>query len=141
VQRIRKLVDPVLVQLGIDAKRLGKALARRRGSAQVAAPPDAVRAVASAQRHVLALKAQLEEFQTGHPAKRMLLAGLTWYADGLAATGHSLAATDVDRGSSFHRLAGDHLKRAGSALLAADRALGCVYGCKETRVPKVRRTP
>lgn len=139
VQQIKELVDPALDRLGADVRRLGKALRRAHGASQTAAPPDAVRATVAARRHVLALMAQLDALVTDHPAKQSLIEGLTFYADALAASRRSLATADPKQGTSFHRLARDRFTRAGKALLAADRAMGCVYGCQETKLPKPRR--
>jgi hypothetical protein len=139
VREIKELVDPALDRLGADVRRLGKALRRAHGASQTAAPPAAVRATVAARRHVLALRAQLEVLQTDHPAKDALIEGLTFYADALGASRQSLATTDPKHGTGFHRLARDRFTRAGKALRAADRALGCVYGCREAKLPKPRR--
>lgn len=141
VQQLKELLDAGIRRLDGDAQRLSTSLHHLLGKADIAAPPDAVRAVALARIHVQALRVQLEALQTDHPAKPKLLAGFAHAADGLAAMKISLAATTSAAARRYGRIAGERLARADRALLAADRAMGCVYGCRTAPIPKPRRSP
>jgi hypothetical protein len=141
VEQMKQMLDAGMHRLDGDFDRLSAGLHRLAGTTAIAAPPDAVRAVALARVHVVGLRKQLEAFETDHPAKPKLLAGLGLAADGLAAMRLALAATTAADIQRYERVARDRFTRAGRGLLAADRAMGCVYGCWTAPISKPRRAP
>jgi hypothetical protein len=141
VEQMKQMLDAGMHRLDGDFTKLNAGLDRLAGTSDIAAPADAVRAVALARGHVLALRTELAGLETDHPAKPKLLAGLGLAADGLAAMRLCLAATTAVDVQRYGRVARDRFSRAVRGLQAADRAMGCVYGCRAAPISKPRTSP
>lgn len=129
---IKAVLGGGLRRIDSDLDRMGAALRRANPEASYL-PVAAIEALDAANAHAGQLRKGLAIIPLRHPARSHAIAGLDNLVAGLTRLRRIWVAyaEPTGRVSPHEREVTESLDRARAELLAADRALGCPWGCPE----------
>lgn len=129
---VQDLIDAGMKPINADLSRFAAALAKL-SSASEEAPAAAVQAVHAAREHAAAAVASLNAANQGHirlaQGGSQAIRAFTYLGQGLGVLEQALTSKDGTTVVNLTKKAKGLIDQANSELLAADRALGCPYGC------------
>jgi len=136
---VKDLIDSGLRPVHADMDRFSAGLhAMTAASDRPSAP--ALAALRAASNHAAAGRQALLGAASGHirlmQGGSQALRGFLYLSQGLAALAQGLTSTGAAASRDLAE-ARSLLSRSGSEFYAADRALGCPYGCRKPAVPAV----
>jgi hypothetical protein len=136
VAEIKATLDAGMDVLRGDASQVSQAmLAAARMADPRRVPVGAVTAITKTRRHLSALRGRLNAIQTSHAAKPLVLDALGYFVQALTSFERALDTRDPVKSDQLTASATASFTRARRVFLEADRALGCVYGCKPLAAP------
>ena len=131
---LKQLIDQGMAPVNADLNRLAAALSSTSATSD-GLPAAAVQAVRAAHDDAVAAYTSLTTANDGHV--RLLQGGgqairaFLYLSQGLAALEQALSSNDDATIVSLTKKAKGLIDSANDELLAADRALGCPYGCRK----------
>jgi hypothetical protein len=130
---VEDLINQGMTPIRADLDRLEAAL-RSMSSTSESAPAAAVQAVRAAQQQAAATYAVLSGANSGHirllQGGSQALAAFHYLDQGLTILEQALTSTDGSTIVTLTKRAKALIDQANGELYAADRALGCPYGCR-----------
>ena len=132
---VQDLIDAGMKPIRADLNRFETALASMTAASEDPSSA-AVQAVHSARQHAADAVAALNAANQGHirlaQGGSQAIRAFTYLGQGLGFLEQALTSTDGTTIVNLTRKAKGLVDQANSELLAADRALGCPYGCSPT---------
>jgi hypothetical protein len=130
---VEELIDEGMAPIQADLDQFEAAL-RTMNATSENPPGAAVKAVRSAHDHAVAAYRSLDAANAGHirllPGGAQALRAFLYLGQGLTILEQALTSKDGSTSVSLTVRAKGLIDRANGELLAADRALGCPYGCR-----------
>ena len=132
---VKDLIDQGMGPIRADLQRFAAALSSM-GATSEGPPASAIQAVRSARGHAAAAEASLNAANSGHirlaQGGAQALRAFLYLGQGLTILEQSLTSSNGSTIVSLTTKAKVLIDQANAELLAADRALGCPYGCRPT---------
>jgi hypothetical protein len=130
---VKDLIDRGMAPIRADLARFAAALGSMSASSEDPSAA-AVEAVRSARDHAAAAETSLTTANQGHirliPGGAQAIRAFIYLGQGLTVLEQALTSPNGSTVASLTTKAKGLIDRANDELLAADRALGCPYGCR-----------
>ena len=130
---VQDLIDAGMAPIQADLNRFAAALAKLTASSEDPSTA-AVQAVHAARAHAAAAVAALNAANQGHirlaQGGAQAIRAFTYLGQGLGYLEQALTSKDGTTVVGLTKKAKSLIDQSNSELLAADRALGCPYGCR-----------
>jgi hypothetical protein len=142
---VKDLIDRGMAPVQADLNRFESAL-RSMSATSDLAPPAAIQALRAAQSDANAAYKALDSANQGHirlaQGGSQALQAFLYLGQGLGFLVQALTSTDAPTVTRLMAKAKGLIDRSNDELLAADRALGCPYGCRPApAMPKIGGKP
>jgi hypothetical protein len=142
---VKDLIDHGMAPIQADLNRFETAL-RSMSPTSDGAPAAAIQALRSARDDATAAYTSLDTANQGHirlaQGGAQALRAFLYLGQGLTFLLQALTSTDASTVASLTTKAKARIAQSNSELLAADRALGCPYGCRPApAMPKIGGRP